>query len=30
MQLGAVVPFTDTGGEPSLVRDFAQSPEFLG
>nr|WP_294519422.1 LLM class F420-dependent oxidoreductase [uncultured Rhodopila sp.] len=30
MQLGALVPFTDTGGEPSLVRDFAQTLEALG
>jgi probable F420-dependent oxidoreductase len=30
MQLGALVPFTDTGGDPSLVRDFAQSLEDLG
>ena len=30
MQLGVLVPFTDTGGEPSLVRDFAQSLEALG
>jgi alkanesulfonate monooxygenase SsuD/methylene tetrahydromethanopterin reductase-like flavin-dependent oxidoreductase (luciferase family) len=30
MQLGALVPFTDTGGDPSLVRDFAQSLEALG
>ena len=29
MQLGALVPFTDTGGDPSLVRDFAQSLETL-
>jgi probable F420-dependent oxidoreductase len=30
MQLGALVPFTDTGGDPSLVRDFALSLEALG
>jgi probable F420-dependent oxidoreductase len=30
MQLGVLVPFTDTGGEPSLVRDFALSLEALG
>src|ERR1700687_2490087 len=30
MQLGALVPFTDTGGDPSLVRDFAQGLEVLG
>jgi probable F420-dependent oxidoreductase len=30
MQLGALVPFTDTGGDPSLVRDFAQNLEALG
>ena len=30
MQLGALVPFTDTGGDPSLVRDFAQSLEAMG
>src|SRR3984957_16984230 len=29
MQLGALVPFTDTGGDPSLVRDFAQNLEAL-
>lgn len=30
MQLGALVPFSDTGGDPSLVRDFAQSLEAMG
>jgi len=30
MQLGALVPFTDTGGDPSLVRDFAQQLEAMG
>jgi len=30
MQLGALVPFTDTGGDPSLVRDFALNLEALG
>jgi probable F420-dependent oxidoreductase len=30
MQLGALVPFTDTGGDPSLVRDFAQTLEAIG
>jgi probable F420-dependent oxidoreductase len=30
MQLGALVPFGDTGGDPSLVRDFAQNLEALG
>ena len=30
MQLGALVPFTDTGGDPSLVRDFALSLEAMG
>jgi probable F420-dependent oxidoreductase len=30
MQLGALVPFTDTGGDPSLVRDFAQTLETMG
>ncbi|MFL5284407.1 MAG: LLM class F420-dependent oxidoreductase [Rhodopila sp.] len=30
MQLGALVPFTDTGGDPSLVRDFAQHLEAMG
>src|SRR5689334_9007215 len=30
MQLGALVPFTDTGGDPSLVRDFAQALEAMG
>jgi len=30
MQLGALVPFGDTGGDPSLVRDFAQNLEAMG
>jgi probable F420-dependent oxidoreductase len=30
MQLGALVPFGDTGGNPSLVRDYAQNLEALG
>src|ERR1700733_8396979 len=30
MQLGVLVPFGDTGGDPSLVRDFAQSLETIG
>ena len=30
MQLGALVPFTDTGGDPSLVRDFALQLEAMG
>jgi probable F420-dependent oxidoreductase len=30
MQLGALVPFGDTGGDPSLVRDFAQTLESIG
>ena len=30
MQLGALVPFGDTGGDPSLVRDFALSLESMG
>jgi probable F420-dependent oxidoreductase len=30
MQLGALVPFKDTGGDPSLVRDFAQNLEAFG
>ena len=30
MQLGALVPFTDTGGEPSVVRDFAQTSRSDG
>ncbi|WP_428486127.1 LLM class F420-dependent oxidoreductase [Rhodopila sp.] len=30
MQLGALVPFNDTGGEASLVRDFALNVEALG
>jgi probable F420-dependent oxidoreductase len=30
MQLGALVPFGDTGGDPSLVRDFAQTLEAIG
>lgn len=30
MQLGALVPFGDTGGDPSLVRDFAQNLEAIG
>ena len=30
MQLGALIPFGDTGGDPSLVRDYALSLETLG
>jgi probable F420-dependent oxidoreductase len=30
MQLGALVPFGDTGGDPSLVRDFALTVEAMG
>ncbi|HUB15551.1 MAG TPA: LLM class F420-dependent oxidoreductase [Acetobacteraceae bacterium] len=30
MQLGALVPFGDIGGDPSVVRDFAQSVEATG
>ena len=30
MQLGALVPFTDTGGDPSLVRDYAQTLDSIG
>jgi probable F420-dependent oxidoreductase len=30
MQLGALVPFGDTGGDPSLVRDYAVNLEALG
>src|SRR6195952_119325 len=30
MQLGALVPFNDTGGDPSLVRDFALTLEAMG
>jgi probable F420-dependent oxidoreductase len=30
MQLGALVPFGDTGGDPSLVRDYAQTLEAMG
>jgi len=30
MQLGALVPFTDIGGAPAAVRDFAQGLESLG
>ena len=30
MQLGALIPFGDTGGDPSLVRDYALSLEALG
>ena len=30
MQLGALVPFGDTGGDPSLVRDYALSLEAMG
>jgi probable F420-dependent oxidoreductase len=29
MQLGALVPFNDIGGDPSVVRDFAQNLEAL-
>jgi probable F420-dependent oxidoreductase len=30
MQLGALVPFGDTGGDPSVVRDYALGLEGLG
>jgi len=30
MQLGALVPLGDIGGEPSVVRDFAQNVEAVG
>jgi len=30
MQLGALVPLGDIGGDPSVVRDFAQSVEAIG
>ena len=30
MQLGALVPFGDTGGDPSVVRDYAQNLEAVG
>src|SRR3978361_1018613 len=30
MQLGHLVPFGDTGGDPSTVRDYAQGLEALG
>ncbi|HEY4043564.1 MAG TPA: LLM class F420-dependent oxidoreductase [Rhodopila sp.] len=30
MQIGVLAPFTDTGGDPSLVRDFALSVEGFG
>ncbi|MGD0105220.1 MAG: LLM class F420-dependent oxidoreductase [Rhodopila sp.] len=30
MQLGALVPFKDTGGDPSVVLEFAQGLEALG
>ncbi len=30
MKLGALVPFGDTGGDPSLVRDYAQTLESIG
>jgi probable F420-dependent oxidoreductase len=30
MQLGALVPLGDIGGEPSVVRDFAQNVEAMG
>ena len=30
MQLGALVPFSDTGGDPATVRDYAQGLEALG
>jgi probable F420-dependent oxidoreductase len=30
MQLGALVPLGDIGGDPSVVRDFAQSVEAMG
>jgi probable F420-dependent oxidoreductase len=30
MQIGALVPFTDTGTDPATVRDYAQGLEILG
>ncbi|HYZ22629.1 MAG TPA: LLM class F420-dependent oxidoreductase [Rhodopila sp.] len=30
MQLGVLSPFTDTGGDPSLVRDYARQLEAMG
>src|SRR4051812_5892179 len=30
MQLGALIPFGDTGGDPSTVRDYAQGLEAMG
>src|SRR6195952_6057693 len=30
MQLGALVPFGDIGGDPTTVRDYAQGLEALG
>jgi probable F420-dependent oxidoreductase len=30
MQLGALIPFGDTGGDPSTVREYAQGLEALG
>ena len=30
MQLGALIPLGDIGGEPSAVRDYAQSVEAMG
>jgi len=30
MQLGVLSPFTDTGGDPSLVRDYTQQLEAIG
>ncbi|MBV9757976.1 MAG: LLM class F420-dependent oxidoreductase [Alphaproteobacteria bacterium] len=30
MQLGALIPMTELGGDPAAVRDFAQSMEGLG
>ena len=30
MQLGALVPFHDTGGDPDTVREYAQALEAAG
>ena len=30
MQLGALLPFGDIGGDPAVVRDYAQAAEAIG
>ncbi|HEY7576459.1 MAG TPA: hypothetical protein VH855_02600, partial [Acetobacteraceae bacterium] len=30
MQLGALIPLGDIGGEPTVVRDYAQAVEAMG